>query len=143
MLKKEIKNILNKNNIILFNYIAKKHIIKIVVDTVDGIDIKMITKISKLIKNSNIVNLEYPNGVRIEVSSPGLDQPLQKIFQYKRNINKKIKVFLKDKEEINNPIIGVLNIVNDDNILIKNKNGFFKLMFNQIEKSFLQIEINK
>ena len=81
--------------------------------------------------------------MRVEVSSPGLDQPLQKKFQYKRNINKKIKVFLKDKDEINNPIIGVINIVNDDNILIENKNGFFKLMFDQIEKSFLQIEINK
>jgi len=143
MLKKEIEKILNNNNVILFNYTANKHNIKIVVDTIDGIDIKMITKISKQIKNSNIVNFEYPKGVRVEVSSPGLDQPLQKRFQYKRNINKKIKVFLKDKDEINNPIIGVINIVNDDNILIENKNGFFKLMFDQIEKSFLQIEINK
>ena len=102
----------------------------------------MIAKISKEITNLQIIDIKFPDGVRIEVTSPGLEQPFTKIFQYERNINKKIKVFLKDEKEINNPIIGILNFVNDDNILIENKNGFFKLMFDQIEKSFLQIEIN-
>ena len=50
MLKKEIEKILNDNNVILFNYTVNKHNIKIVIDTIDGIDIKMITKISKQIK---------------------------------------------------------------------------------------------
>jgi len=142
MLKKEIEKILDKNNVFLFDCKITKNFIKIIVDTIEGVDIKMIAKISKEITNLQIIDIKFPDGVRIEVTSPGLEQPFTKIFQYERNINKKIKVFLKDEKEINNPIIGILNFVNDDNILIENKNGFFKLMFNQIEKSFLQIEIN-
>lgn len=142
MLKKEIEKILDKNNVFLFDCKITKNFIKIIVDTIEGVDIKMIAKISKEIKNLQIIDIKFPDGVRIEVTSPGLEQPFTKIFQYERNINKKIKVFLKDEKEINNPIIGILNFVNDDNILIENKNGFFKLMFDQIEKSFLQIEIN-
>tara|TARA_A100001011_G_scaffold134512_1_gene141875 strand:- start:17872 stop:18300 length:429 start_codon:yes stop_codon:yes gene_type:complete len=142
MLKKQIEKILDKNNVYLFDCKITKSFIKIIVDTIEGVDIKMIAKISKEITKLKIIDKKFPNGVRIEVTSPGLEQPFTKIFQYKRNINKKIKVFLKDEKEINNPIIGILNFVNDDNILIENKNGFFKLMFDQIEKSFLQIEIN-
>lgn len=142
MLKKQIEKILDKNNVYLFDCKITKSFVKIIVDTIEGVDIKMIAKISKEITKLKIIDKKFPNGVRIEVTSPGLEQPFTKIFQYKRNINKKIKVFLKDEKEINNPIIGILNFVNDDNILIENKNGFFKLMFDQIEKSFLQIEIN-
>ena len=39
--------------------------------------------------NSEIISLQYPNGVQIEVTSPGIDAPLEHPFQYKKNINRK------------------------------------------------------
>jgi len=140
-IKDTLIKILSNHDVHIFDIIIKKTLIKIIIDTNEGINIKMLTKISKEINNLEALELYYQNGIKVEVSSPGLEEPFKKRFQYTRNINKNIKVYLKNVET-SNPFIGILSNVNDNSIIIKNKNGFHEFSFDKIEKSFLKIEIN-
>jgi len=140
-IKDSLIQILSKHDIHIFDMIIKKTLIKIVIDTNDGINIKMLTNISKEINNLEELQHYYQNGIKVEVSSPGLEEPFKKRFQYKRNINKNIKVYLKNEDK-SNPFIGKLSIVYDNSIVVENKSGFHEFSFDNIEKSFLKIEIN-
>lgn len=51
--------------------------------------------ISQLLEEKNIVGQEY----NLEVSSPGLDRPLQEGRDYRRVLEKVIHVFLKEQQE--------------------------------------------
>ena len=69
----------------LVEYKAQSRI-KIIIDGLKSIDLRTTTSIARDIRNSEIISLQYPNGVQIEVSSPGIDAPLEHPFQYKKNI---------------------------------------------------------
>jgi ribosome maturation factor RimP len=55
----------------------------------------------------------YPNGdFSLEVSSPGLDEPLKLHRQYLKNINRNVEVTLKDGSRIE----GVMALVSEESI---------------------------
>tara|TARA_B100000579_G_scaffold416267_1_gene411648 strand:+ start:611 stop:1039 length:429 start_codon:yes stop_codon:yes gene_type:complete len=85
--------------------------IKIVIDGLESIDLKTTTSIARNIRNSEIISSEYPGGVQIEVTSPGIDAPLVHPFQYKKNINRSINI--KTYENIE-PFLLKLTDVNKD-----------------------------
>jgi ribosome maturation factor RimP len=78
----------------------------------------------------------------LEVTTPGIDQPLKLLRQYPKHIGRNLKIELKEKEIVR----GKLQQVESNNIVIeeetKNKKGeknIRKIEFNQIDKTFVQI----
>ena len=84
----------------------------------------------------------FPNGdFSLEVSSPGVEEPLQLHRQYKKNIGRTVEVMMNDgtKKE------GKLTTVNNDEIIIEEKAGQSKkapdsyrgkttnILFNQVK----------
>ena len=87
----------------------------------------------------------YPEGdFSLEVSSPGLDEPLKLLRQYKKNIGRDVEVTMMDelKKE------GKLTAVTDDNITIaytegKGKKAIVKteaIPFDTIKQTKIQIK---
>ena len=66
--------------------------IKVVIDSIESIDLKTTTSIARDIRNSEIISSQYPGGVQIEVTSPGIDSPLVHSFQFKKNVNRSINI---------------------------------------------------
>jgi len=66
--------------------------IKVVIDGMESIDLKTTTSIARDIRNSEIISSQYPGGVQIEVTSPGIDSPLVHPFQFKKNVNRSINI---------------------------------------------------
>ena len=66
--------------------------LKIVIDSSKPIKISTTTKIAKLIRNSFLLDEYYSDGIRLEVTSPSIYDPLIKPFQYKKNIGRKISI---------------------------------------------------
>ena len=66
--------------------------IKVVIDSIESIDLKTTTSIARDIRNSEIISSQYPGGVQIEVTSPGIDSPLVHPFQFKKNVNRSINI---------------------------------------------------
>ena len=93
--------------------------IKLTIDSLKDVSINDTAKLAKKIKNDDIVISEFPSGVKLEVGTPGIGSNLEKIFQFKKNIGREIKL----KYQLNNDIISdtyVLLDANENFIIVDN-----------------------
>jgi len=82
--------------------------IKVFVDADQGATIDQLSKINRTLYKWIEENL-FPNGdFSIEVSSPGLDEPLKLDRQYLKNINRIVEVVLKNGLKKEGKLISVL-----------------------------------
>jgi len=74
--------------------------ITILVDSDEGITIQECTSISRRLAKQ-LEELEvFTEAYTLEVSSPGLDQPLSLVRQYQKNLGRNLKITLKNGEAI-------------------------------------------
>ncbi|MES2430355.1 MAG: ribosome assembly cofactor RimP [Bacteroidota bacterium] len=72
--------------------------IKVFLDADSGLSIEKCVKINRKMYKVIEENAWYPDGnFSLEVSSPGIDEPLKLLRQYKKNIGRKVEVTLKDE----------------------------------------------
>ena len=120
-------------DLVLIDLIQDKSKIKVIVDGSKSIDLNTTAYIAKKIRNSNSLIEYLPEDFQLEVSSPGIDAPLQYPFQYEKNIDRQLKITEFSKT---NSIIIKLNKVNEDGIVGVNKKGEkIKFKFNDIESA--------
>jgi len=88
--------------------------ITILLDKDEGITIDECASVSRrlaaALESEEIIEGSY----NLEVSSPGLDQPLRLARQYKKNLGRDLKISLSNGEIIN----GKLTVAEDDHIII-------------------------
>jgi ribosome maturation factor RimP len=112
--------------------------IKVFLDADNGITIDKCIKINRALYNQIEESDIFPNGdFSLEVSSPGVDEPLKLHRQYKKNIGRTVEVTMNDgtKKE------GKLTGVNDEEIIIEERSGQGKkvvikttnILFNQVK----------
>jgi ribosome maturation factor RimP len=107
--------------------------IKVFIDADEGINLAVLIeynrKLYKLIEESTL----YPDGnFSLEVSSPGLDEPLKMHRQYQKNIGRFVDVLLNDtgKKE------GKLIEATEDGIIIKQET----ILFSDIKQTKIQVK---
>ncbi len=94
--------------------------IKVFLDADDGITIEKCTLLNKALYKYIEETDFFPGGnFSLEVSSPGLDEPLKLQRQYKKNIGRRVEVLQNDGSKIE----GRLLDTTDDGIIIEEKNG--------------------
>lgn len=119
--------------------------VKVFIDADEGINLATLVdynrKLYKLIEESSL----FPNGdFSLEVSSPGLDEPLKKHRQYQKNIGRFVDVQLNDgtKKE------GKLIEATEDGIIIEQESGKGKkkeikqetILFTDIKQTKIQVK---
>tara|TARA_B100001179_G_scaffold231961_1_gene223315 strand:+ start:833 stop:1267 length:435 start_codon:yes stop_codon:yes gene_type:complete len=72
--------------------------IKVVIDSANDISVDKTATLAKEIKNNEDILSNFPNGVRLEVGTPGIGSRLEKNFQYKKNIGRKIELEYRSKD---------------------------------------------
>ena len=72
--------------------------IKIVIDSANDISVDKTAMLAKEIKNNEDILSNFPRGVRLEVGTPGIGSRLEKNFQYKKNIGRKIELEYRSKD---------------------------------------------
>ena len=75
--------------------------IKIVIDSAHDISVDKTAMLAKEIKNNEDILSNFPRGVRLEVGTPGIGSRLEKNFQYKKNIGRKIELEYRSKDNTN------------------------------------------
>ena len=83
----------------------------------EGINIDVCGNISRKLGHMLEEEELIPTAYTLEVSSPGLDQPLVLLRQYKKNLGRKVQVTTNEEEHTTKK--GELLIVESDHILIK------------------------
>ena len=106
--------------------------VRVVIDseaTVTLGDTAILTK--KLIKSDEFNN-RYPNGCRIEITTPGVDAPLKKAYQFKKNINKNVKIRYRKDDQIDSIKCKILS-ADDNSVVVKHDNSDIPIFYDQIE----------
>ena len=75
--------------------------IKIVIDSANDISVDKTAMLAKEIKNNEDILSNFPRGVRLEVGTPGIGSRLEKNFQYKKNIGRKIELEYRSNDNTN------------------------------------------
>ena len=118
--------------------------IKVFLDADDGITIEKCTSVNKALYKYIEETGVFPDGnFSLEVSSPGVDEPLKLHRQYKKNTGRKVEVLMND----GNKIEGILLNAGDDAIAIEEKTGkgnkttikSTTILFNQIKHTTVLI----
>lgn len=117
--------------------------IKIFLDGDNGVTIEAVSKINRaLYKHIEEAEL-FPDGdFSLEVSSPGVDEPLKFLRQYKKNIGRKVEVTLNEGEQ---PVEGTLKEATETEVTIEEVIGKKKetketvIPFSNIKKTVVQI----
>ena len=122
--------------------IAPGNKITVLLDGDNGVTIENCTVVNKALYKF-IEDQQLFTNFSLEVSSFGVDRPLQLLRQYKKNIGRKVEVLLNDgtKQE------GTLTEVNEENITIEQKTGKANkmtkqkttILFNQIKHTTVLI----
>lgn len=116
--------------------------IKVFLDGDQGVNIESCTKINralyKMIEEAEL----YPEGdFSLEVSSPGVDEPLRFVRQYHKNIGRTVEVTLTDESKQ----LGVLKSITEEAVTLEKKLPKNKgtedvdIPFDQINKTVVQI----
>jgi len=111
----------------------------VLLDGDNGVTIDQCSTVSRelsgMLEEQDLISGKY----FLEVSSAGLDFPLQSVRQYRKNIGRSLKVFLLDGKDIS----GELKEVTEDNIVLEEKKKKESIQhdikFNEINKSMVLV----
>ena len=119
--------------------------VKIFIDADEGVILSDLIeynrKLYKQLEESGI----FPNGdFSLEVSSPGLDEPLKLFRQYKKNIGRFVDITLKDNAKKEGKLIEAT----EDGVIIETESGKGKkketkqesVLFDQIKNTKIQVK---
>ena len=85
---------------------ARRTLISILVDTEEGVTIEECALLSRKLGHHMEENEWIEEAYNLEVSSPGLDFPLTHGWQFKKNIGRKVKVWMKEGEHVEGELVG-------------------------------------
>lgn len=114
---------------------------KIYIDADSGLGIEKCIKINRALYKLMEEAGMYPNGdFSLEVSSPGLDEPLKLLRQYKKNISRDVEVTMLDEVKKTGRLIAVSN----EKITIESTEGKGKKTITKTEEiTFANIKHTK
>ena len=138
-----IKPLCENNKIILYEVelkgSPKNKIIKVTVDTEKGITLNMCQLLSREISDLLVQKDLIKNEYHLEVSSPGINKPLQYSFEYERNIGRDLKIAYYKDDSINE-IVGKLVEYNEKNITLEIAKDKIIIENEKIKKAIIKLK---
>ncbi len=138
-----LESILEESDLFLVNLQVKPtNNIKVFLDSDSSLSVERISKANRMLYHLIEEQSIFPDGdFSLEVSSPGIEEPLLFFRQYKKNIGRTVCVSLTDNSEKT----GVMKEVTEDGIIIETKIPRKKeilmvvIPFSDIKKTIVQI----
>lgn len=114
---------------------------KFFIDSDTGFSLEKSVKINRALRHQIDESGLFPNGnYSLEISSPGIDEPLKLLRQYKKNIGRLLNVQTAEEEQHE----GRLTEINENQITLevkkKKTTEMINIQLNNIEKATVQVE---
>ena len=142
-LRSIIKNHLSEG-IVLMDLVhnSSSDFVKVTIDSFNNIPIKETSKIARRIKNDDNIVSMFPNGCRLEVTTPGVGSNLVKKFQYEKNIGRNL--LLEYREDNSNLICDtflLVDVKNEGIMVSKCKKDYF-VIFENIKSAKIKVSFD-
>ena len=136
-IKNIVENYLNEGQILIdIMESFESGFVRVVVDSETTVTLGDTANLTKKLMKSDEFNNRYPNGCRIEITTPGVEAPLKKAYQFKKNINKNVKICYRNKNQIDSIKCKIVS-ADDDSVLVKHDNNDIPIFYDQIEHAKL------
>ena len=142
-LKSIVKNHLSEG-IVLMDLVhnTSSDFVKVIIDSFNNINIKEISKIARRIKNDDKIVSIFPNGCRLEVTTPGLGSKLVKKFQYEKNIGRNLLLeYLGSNSNLISDTFLLIEVKNEGITISKNKRNYF-VIFENIKSAKIKVSFD-
>jgi len=120
---------------------SRSSFIKVIIDSVNDISVDKTAMLAKDIKNNEKIISNFPQGIKLEVGTPGIGSMLEKIFQYKKNIGRKIKLEYYYKDNIIHGTY-LLTSASDIDIIVEQDSNKYIIEYNDIISAKVKISFN-
>ena len=117
---------------------VRGNFVRIIVDSESVLTLDDTAKLTRSIKNASETLSEFPDGVRIEVSTPGLDWSLSEPFQYKKNLNRNLDVVYDDNKS-STKVTGKIKRVGDKSFELESDNKTLSLSYDQVKSALVKV----
>ena len=118
--------------------VEQRKVIKLFVDTDKGITIGQCSELSREL--GKVLELQdIPGSYVLEVSSPGLKQPLKLLRQYNKNIGRKFKVRFKKDDNVEEITAKLAGVENEVLTFETGKKEIYTIQFNEIIESIEEL----
>ena len=120
---------------------TRGNFIRVVIDAERPVTLDDTTNLSKKLRNDDELDIRFPDGFRLEVTTPGLDKALESPFQFRKNIDRKLKINFSNGDGAQT-ITGTLIDANDTCVYIRDSGQDFNLRYDQINSAKVLISFN-
>ena len=120
------------------NHDVRGNFVRIIVDSESVLTLDDTAKLTRSIKDASETLSEFPDGVRIEVSTPGLDRSLSEPFQFKKNLNRNIDVVYYDNS-LSTKVTGKVIGVGDKSFELESDNKTLCLSYDQVKSALVKV----
>lgn len=117
---------------------VRGNFVRIIVDSESVLTLDDTAKLTRSIKNASETLSEFPDGVRIEVSTPGLDCSLSEPFQFKKNLNRNLDVVYYDNS-LSTKVTGKIVRVGDKSFELESNDKTLSLSYDQVKSALVNI----
>jgi len=120
---------------------TRSNFIRVVIDAERPVTLDDTTNLSKKLRNDDELDIRFPEGFRLEVTTPGLDKTLESPFQFRKNIDRKLKINFSNGDGTQT-ITGTLIDADDTCVYIRDSGQDFNLRYDQINSAKVLISFN-
>ena len=120
---------------------TRSNFIRVVIDAERPVTLEDTTNLSKKLRNDDELDIRFPEGFRLEVTTPGLDKTLESPFQFRKNIDRKLMINFSNGDGTQT-ITGTLIDANDTCVYIRDSGQEFSLRYDQINSAIVLISFN-
>tara|TARA_Y100001970_G_scaffold281778_1_gene393245 strand:+ start:1361 stop:1795 length:435 start_codon:yes stop_codon:yes gene_type:complete len=131
----------SKAELLSFHYNPRSSFIKIVIDSREEITIDDTAILARDIKNDDSIVSNFPEGIRLEVGTPGVGSKLEKAFQFEKNIGRKIELEYYDGNEIIKKTC-LLKSVGENSIIVVKNNKIDDISFNDLHSAKIKVSFD-
>ena len=120
---------------------TRSNFIRVVIDAERPVTLDDTTNLSKKLRNDDELDIRFPDGFRLEVTTPGLDNGLVSPFQFRKNIDRKLKINFSNGD-VTQTITGTLIDANDIYVNLNESGQEISLRYDQINSAKVLISFN-
>ena len=131
----------SKAELLSYKYNSRSSFLKIVIDSREDISVDDTAVLARDIKNDDYVISNFPEGIRLEVGTPGVGSELKKNFQYKKNIGRNIELEYQNGSEVTKTTFKLIG-VEINSISVEKNNQKKDILFDDINSAKIKVSFD-
>ena len=131
----------SKAELLSFRFDSRSSFMKIVIDSSEDISVHDTAMLARDIKNDDYILSNFPDGLKLEVGTPGIGSELKRTFQYQKNVGRNIDIEHHNGTEFIKKTY-ILKSVGKNGIIVEKDKKDNDILFNDIKSAKIKISFD-